>query len=64
MKKNILFCGTPKFAVPALNALFEYQDILGYNLLGVITIPDKIANRGKKLHESAIKKEAKNLPKV
>ncbi len=61
MKKNILFCGTPKFAVTSLHALFKYQFSLGYNLLGVITIRDKIANRGKKLHESAIKKEAKNL---
>ena len=61
MKKNILFCGTPEFAVSSLNTLFKYQSSLNYKLVGVITIPDKIAGRGHKLQESAVKTEAKKL---
>tara|TARA_B100000902_G_C27300391_1_gene912428 strand:+ start:608 stop:1627 length:1020 start_codon:yes stop_codon:yes gene_type:complete len=59
MRKNILFCGTPEFAIPALNTLIRYQDELGYNLTGVITIPDRISGRGQKKQEAPIKKEAK-----
>ena len=61
MKKNILFCGTPFFAVASLMSLFKHQNELNYLLRGVVTIPDKIAGRGQKARESAIKKEAKRL---
>ena len=56
---RIVFMGTPEFAVPSLNALYE----AGYNIVGVITAPDKPAGRGMKLSESAVKKYAleKNL---
>ena len=46
--------GTPEFAVPSLDALVN----AGYNIVGVITPPDKPAGRGMKLQESAVKKYA------
>ena len=61
MKKNILFCGTPEFAIASLKAVYEHQNTLNYTLIGVLTIPDKIAGRGQRTQESAIKKEAQNL---
>ncbi|MDX8341729.1 methionyl-tRNA formyltransferase [Draconibacterium sp. IB214405] len=48
---KIVFMGTPDFAVASLQALVES----GYNIVGVITAPDKPAGRGKKLHQSAVK---------
>lgn len=52
--------GTPEFAVAPLNALLEN----GFNILAVVTVPDKQAGRGLKLNESAVKKFAaeKGLP--
>lgn len=57
---RIVFMGTPDFAVASLSALVEK----GYNVVAVITAPDKPAGRGKKLTESAVKKYAaeKGLP--
>jgi methionyl-tRNA formyltransferase len=52
---RIVFMGTPEFAVASLEALVNS----GYNIVGVITAPDKPAGRGLKLHESAVKKYAK-----
>lgn len=56
---RIVFMGTPDFAVGSLSALVEN----GYNIVGVITAPDKPAGRGRQLSESAVKKYAveKNL---
>ena len=56
MKKilRIIFMGTPDFAVTSLKILVEN----GYNIVGVITAPDKPAGRGQKIHESAVKKYA------
>jgi len=51
---RIVFMGTPDFAVASLKALVD----TGYNIVGVITAPDKLAGRGKKLNESAVKKYA------
>ncbi len=51
---RLLFMGTPDFAVASLKALVDG----GYNIVGVITAPDKLAGRGKKLNESAVKKFA------
>lgn len=48
--------GTPDFAVATLDALITNN----YNVLGVITAPDKPAGRGRKLNESAVKKYAKD----
>lgn len=52
--------GTPEFAMETLKALVEEN----YNVVGVITVPDKPAGRGQKLMESAVKKYAveKNIP--
>lgn len=43
--------GTPEFAIPPLKALLDE----GYDVVGVITAPDKPAGRGKKLSSSAVK---------
>ncbi len=51
---RIIFMGTPDFAVASLSALVENR----YNVVAVITSPDKPAGRGKKLTESAVKKYA------
>lgn len=52
--------GTPDFAVESLRILVEG----GYNVVGVITMPDKPSGRGHKLQHSAVKKYAleQNLP--
>ena len=46
--------GTPDFAVEALRCLVEG----GYNVVGVITMPDKPAGRGHKLQFSPVKQYA------
>jgi len=51
---RIVFMGTPDFAVSSLKELVNN----GYNVVGVITAPDRPAGRGKKLAESAVKKYA------
>lgn len=53
-KLRIIFMGTPDFAVPSLKILLEN----GYNIVAVITAPDKPAGRGMKISESDIKKYA------
>lgn len=52
--------GTPDFAVESLRKLVEG----GYNIVGVITMPDKPAGRGYKLQYSPVKQYAleQNLP--
>ena len=49
--------GTPEFAVPSLRRLVEE----GYNVVAVVTAPDKPAGRGQKLHESDVKTAAREL---
>ncbi|WP_203257067.1 methionyl-tRNA formyltransferase [Hyunsoonleella ulvae] len=51
---RIVFMGTPDFAVTTLKTLVEHK----YNIVGVITAPDKPAGRGRKLNQSAVKKYA------
>jgi len=51
---RIVFMGTPDFAVAILDALVKAT----YNVVGVITAPDKPAGRGRKIQESAVKKYA------
>jgi len=51
---RIVFMGTPDFAVTILKSLIDHN----YNVVGVITAPDKPAGRGRKLNESAVKKYA------
>ena len=57
MKKEdlrIVYMGTPDFAVEALQCLVEG----GYNVVGVITMPDKPAGRGHKIQYSPVKQYA------
>jgi methionyl-tRNA formyltransferase len=51
---RIVFMGTPDFAVTILKYLIAHK----YTIVGVITAPDKPAGRGRKIHESAVKKYA------
>ena len=46
--------GTPDFAVESLRILVENN----YNIVGVITAPDKPSGRGQKINQSAVKKYA------
>ncbi|WP_247651827.1 methionyl-tRNA formyltransferase [Chitinophaga eiseniae] len=57
---RIVFMGTPDFAVASLDILVQN----GFNVVAVITAPDKPAGRGLQLHESAVKQYAvsKGLP--
>ena len=54
---RIVFMGTPEFAVASLKRLVEE----GYNIVAVVTTPDKPAGRGQKLHESDVKVAAREL---
>ncbi len=49
--------GTPEFAVPSLRGLVEG----GYNVVGVVTTPDRAAGRGQKIYECDVKREAMSL---
>lgn len=51
---KIIFMGTPEFAVASLDALVN----AGYNIVGVVTAPDKPSGRGMQMNESAVKKYA------
>lgn len=51
---NLVFAGTPEFAVPALKALLD----AGHAILAVYTQPDRPAGRGRKLGMSAVKEFA------
>lgn len=57
---RIVFMGTPEFAVTTLKHIIEAD----YNVVGVITAPDRPAGRGRKLQQSAVKEFAasKSLP--
>ncbi len=46
--------GTPEFAVESLDILIKNN----YNIVGVVTAPDKPAGRGQQVQESAVKKYA------
>lgn len=57
MKKEelrIVYMGTPDFAVEALRCLVEG----GYNVVGVITMPDKPAGRGHQIQYAPVKQYA------
>jgi len=51
---RIVFMGTPEFAVSSLEILIKS----GFNVVAVITAPDKPAGRGQKIKQSAIKEFA------
>ena len=54
MSMRIVFMGTPEFAVASLDILIKND----YNVVGVVTVPDKPAGRGQQIQQSAIKKYA------
>lgn len=58
--KKIIFMGTPDFAVPALEKLCESE----YDVILVVTQPDKARDRGKKIQFSPVKTKAldNNIP--
>ena len=54
---RIVFMGTPDFAVPSLTSLVE----AGNEITLVITRPDAVRGRGKKLEPSPVKAKALEL---
>lgn len=54
MSLNVVFLGTPDFAVTTLKAIRESN----HQIVGVVTNIDKPAGRGKRLRESAVKQYA------
>ncbi|MFM2018286.1 MAG: hypothetical protein RL007_1942 [Bacteroidota bacterium] len=57
---RIIFLGTPEFAAHSLEALAAE----GYNIVGVVTAPDKPSGRGQQIQKSAVKISAEkyNIP--
>ncbi len=57
---RVVFIGTPEFSVPSLEKLYY----AGYQIVGVITAPDRKSGRGMKLQQSAVKQFAvsKDIP--
>jgi len=64
MKKRIIYMGTPEFAVPSLRALHHHAGNQGWEVIAVVTQPDRRAGRGKKLVASPVKQFAveHNIP--
>ncbi|EKD78107.1 MAG: hypothetical protein ACD_42C00040G0001 [uncultured bacterium] len=60
MSLNIVFAGTPEFAVPTLEKIVQSE----HHIVGVYTQPDRPAGRGQQLHASPVKKtaQAHHLP--
>lgn len=54
---KIIYMGTPDFAVPALEALYEAGHDIGY----VVTQPDAVRDRGKKVKMTPVKEKALEL---
>lgn len=56
---RILFAGTPEFALPSLQAIHEHSE-----LVAVLTNPDRVSGRSRKLRQSPVKQyaEAVGLP--
>ena len=52
---NIIFMGTPEFAVPSLEELYSDSEI---EIEAVVTQPDRRSGRGQKVHYSDIKEKA------
>ena len=60
-KLRIVYMGSPEIAVPSLKALAEHYDVVG-----VVTQPDREAGRGKKIVQPAVKEAALalNIPVI
>jgi methionyl-tRNA formyltransferase len=57
MDLRIVYMGTPEFAVPSLQLLVKH----GWNVVAVVTAPDKPQGRGRKLMGSPVKQAAEEL---
>lgn len=55
---DIVFMGSPSFALPTLNYLFEAPE---YNVVAVYTRPDAPAGRGSKMQPTLVKMRAQEL---
>lgn len=57
---KIVFLGTPEFAIPTLKALFESR----HEVIGIISQPDRVQDRGRKIIFSPVKEFAleHNIP--
>ena len=53
---NVVFCGTPDFAVPTLELLHQHPNV---NIVAVITMPDRPAGRGQSLKSPPVAEYAK-----
>ena len=51
---NIIFMGTPDFAVPSLSTIYDH----GYTIQAVVTAPDKPRGRGQEISSTPVKKFA------
>lgn len=60
MSIRIIFFGTPLFAVKCLKKIIEEK----YNVVGVVTAPDRPAGRGRQIRTSAVKdfSKTRNIP--
>lgn len=56
MKERVVFMGSPEFALPSLERLAQH-----YQVVGVVTQPDRPAGRGRILTPPAVKKLADQL---
>ena len=54
---RLIFFGTPEFASTSLKAIVD----AGFNVVGVVTAPDKQAGRGRKIQSSHVKETALKL---
>ncbi len=52
MAMRVVFFGTPQFAVPSLSALIQHPD---FNVVAVVTQPDKRRGRGNELSPAPVK---------
>ena len=57
---KIVFMGTPEFAIPSLQAIWESE----HELVAVVSVPDKPVGRGLKIKPSPVKQMAMdyNIP--
>ncbi|MBI1298099.1 methionyl-tRNA formyltransferase [bacterium] len=55
---RIVFMGTPDFAVPSLRRLYESGPAQAWDVVAVVTQPDRPAGRGKKMLPSPVKEFA------
>lgn len=55
-KLNVVFCGTPEFAVPSLMMLHQHSRV---SILHVLSMPDRPAGRGQELKSPAVIEYAK-----